>query len=350
MIWYEGDQNIVLSEFNGINWSKPDTIISGNQLFKNWADQPQIYYLGGDTLVVSWLEMMDRGTYDYGIFVAVSSDRGHHWSEPVRPHRDSGKGEHGFISFFKKASGKLGMTWLDGRYMGEYNQITHTMGDMILMTSSLSGNLELDPEHILDNRVCECCPTDAIEIKDGFLIAYRDRSNEEIRNINLIRFSEGKWSDPYPVFDDGWSIHGCPVNGPALSANGNQVAIAWFTAPNNNPIVKAAFSKDGGQSFGNPIRIDSSSAIGRTDMIWLNDRTVLVSWLKEGDETGELILQSIDTHNLKILNKMSFTINSGRGSGYPKLAVAGNYIIIVWTDPEEDIGIRSEWISLKKLL
>ncbi|MFQ5444236.1 MAG: hypothetical protein ACE5EK_06420, partial [Nitrospinales bacterium] len=70
----------------------------------------------------------------------------------------------------------------------------------------------------------------------------------------------------------------------------------------------------------------------------------------EGDETGELILKSIDTHNLKILNKMSFTINSGRGSGYPKLAVAGNYIIIVWTDPEEDIGIRSEWISLKKLL
>ena len=35
--------------------------------------------------------------------------------------------------------------------------------------------------------------------------------------------------------DDGWRVAACPVNGPTLSARGRDVAIAWFTAKDDQP-------------------------------------------------------------------------------------------------------------------
>lgn len=41
----------------------------------------------------------------------------------------------------------------------------------------------------------------------------------------------------------------CPVNGPALSARGKQVAIAWFNAKDDRPKSFVALSSDSGRSF-----------------------------------------------------------------------------------------------------
>ena len=60
---------------------------------------------------------------------------------------------------------------------------------------------------------------------------------------------------------------------------GDKVAIVWYTAPNNEPKVNMAFSQDGGISFGDPIKIDNGYAIGRVDVLWLEKKSVMVSWL-----------------------------------------------------------------------
>ncbi len=332
-----------MSEFTANSWTKKDTIVSSESFFKNWADLPQIYHKGGDTLAVSWLEMIGEGTYDYGINISVSSDKGQTWSDPIRPHRDAGKGEHGFVSFFTNTSGGLGFIWLDGRHMGEYDIKTHTMGDMAVYTSGLSSDLKLKNETTLDIRVCECCPTAAVNTSVGPLVAFRDRDFDETRNIQLA-FVNG-FQSPRPINDDGWIVPGCPVNGPAMRANGENVAIAWYTAPENNPQVNISFSNDGGRTFGNPIRLDGGSSIGRTDLIWLDDKNVLVSWLEEGEESGVLILKTVNSSSGDVNSFKSFAISSGRGSGYPKLAMSNGFIFVTWTEPGEDGRIQSEWIS-----
>ena len=58
MIWYEGDRHLVMSEFTGENWIPKDTVVSSERFFKNWADLPQIFHIGGDTIALSWLEML----------------------------------------------------------------------------------------------------------------------------------------------------------------------------------------------------------------------------------------------------------------------------------------------------
>jgi len=342
MIWYDDSQNIAMSEYSDGFWTEKKTVVSSKQFFKNWADLPQMYHAGENTLALSWLEMSGQGTYDYDVHVAMSTDRGRSWSEPVVPHRDGVKGEHGFVSFFNN-NGKTGLIWLDGRAMmaGDHG---HGHGSMRLYSTTIDSKGKLGTEVMLDPMVCECCPTAAVNTSAGPLVAFRDRYEDQTRNIQL-NYINGIQT-PKPIHEDGWIVPGCPVNGPAMSANGERVAIAWYTAPDNLPKVNIAFSFDGGQTFGAPIRIDDQKAIGRTDLLWLNERTVLVSWLEEGDNFGKLVLKKIDiVGNIELFAEID--INSGRGSGYPKLALVDGHAFVAWTDPGEDGGIKSKWFGIE---
>ena len=345
MIWYEGDKHLVMSEFTGENWIPKDTVVSSERFFKNWADLPQIFHIGGDTIALSWLEMSGEKTYDYNVKVAMSVDRGKTWSDPVIPHRDGTKGEHGFVSFFKYL-GKTGIIWLDSRAImaNDYNLSPKGMR-LYMSTINSSGNL--GPEIMLDDMVCECCPTSAVNTIEGPLIAYRDRSIDEVRNIQLSLINDTRLQ--YPVSEDGWIIPGCPVNGPKMAVNGDKVAIVWYTAPNYESKVNMAFSKDGGLSFGTPIKIDNGYAIGRVDVIWLDKENVIVSWIEDKSGNGELILKSLNAEYGSVLFQTSFPINSGRGSGYPKLAKTNDQIFITWTKTGKKTVIRSEWIPVNKI-
>ena len=66
---------------------------------------------------------------------------------------------------------------------------------------------------------------------------------------------------------DGWQIEGCPVNGPAIDTDGGRAVVAWFTAANNTPKVKVAFSGDDGVTFGKAFEIDKGTPSGRVDVI-----------------------------------------------------------------------------------
>ena len=346
MIWYEGDKHIVMSEFTGEKWTPKDTVVSSELFFKNWADLPQIYYVGSDTIALSWLEMSGKRTYDYDIKVAMSVDRGKTWSDPVIPHRDGIKGEHGFVSFFKYL-GETGIIWLDSRAMmnSDHNS---SPGGMRLYASTIDPNGNLGPEIMLDDMVCECCPTSAVNTIEGPLIAYRDRSINDVRNIKLAFVNDTR--SQYSINEDMWVIPGCPVNGPKMAVNGDKIAIVWYTAPNNEPKVNMAFSQDGGISFGDPIKIDNGYAIGRVDVLWLEKKSVMVSWLEEKSDNGELILKSLNAENGSISFQTSFPINSGRGSGYPKLAKTDDQIFITWTKTGKKTEIQSEWIPVSKIL
>src|SRR5262245_18891800 len=119
---------------------------------------------------------------------------------------------------------------------------------------------------MLDMKVCECCQTSAAMTDDGPVVVYRDSSDQEIRDISVIRLTDGKWSQPRWVAQDGWQINGCPVNGPAIAASGRRVAVAWFTGAAGAQNVKLAFSGDLGESFGETITVDDGSPLGRVDV------------------------------------------------------------------------------------
>jgi len=257
---------LVFSKLENEKWSTPKTIATGSDWFVNWADFPSLvaYEDEGKTLAAHWLQKRAEGTYDYDVHIAQSKDGGDTWSSSFIPHRDSIAAEHGFVSMLPTSDNKIFATWLDGRNTkGEgHEEDSHGHGHhgaMTLRTAVFDENGKLSEEAELDNRICDCCQTSAAMTDDGVIVAYRDRSEKEIRDISIVRKVNGKWTTPKPVFNDNWLIAGCPVNGPALAANGKNVAIAWFTMSEEKPQVKVAFSDDSGANFSEPIRIDEGN-------------------------------------------------------------------------------------------
>jgi hypothetical protein len=329
--------------WGGSAWSEPRNIVARSDFFVNWADFPSILELPDGRLATHWLQREGPNTYAYGIRVATSADQGVTWSEPLAPHTDGTLTEHGFVSLF--ADGQdLGAVWLDGRNMSAGHG--HGGGDMTIRFARLAADGTRTDEAEIDARTCECCQTDVAVTDQGPIVVYRDRSPEEVRNIVVSRRIDGAWSAPTPVHDDAWTIPGCPVNGPAIVAVGNAVAVAWFSAPGDVAQVKVAFSTDAGASFGAPVRIDDGDPAGRVDLLALDNGSVLVSWI-ERTEGGAAVRVKHVASNGRAGPAIDVAASSAeRASGFPRMARSGDDILFAWTEPGKPARVRLARASL----
>jgi hypothetical protein len=288
------------------------------------------------TLAAHWLVRSGSDTYAYDVHIALSHDAGITWGEPVRPHRDGTKTEHGFVSLVPTAEGEFEVFWLDGRNTGQSPR-----GPMTLRYAALQTSGELRSEALVDESVCDCCSTDALRTRDGAtLVSYRDRSSSEIRDISVSRLFESRWSAPCTVYTDNWEIAGCPVNGPALASDGNVVAVTWVTAAKDKPAVHVAFSQDGGRSFSRPIRLDDGSPLGRVDVALLDDGSALVSWLERADDEARILLRRVRPYGALEATLVASTSES-RSSGFPRMVRFGDKVILAWTESGEPSRIRT---------
>ena len=351
LTWIEpaGDGHALrFSTDSAAGWSSPRTIARGDDWFVNWADFPALIELSDGTLAAHWLEKSGAGTYAYGVRVTRSSDAGATWSDPVTPHRDGTETEHGFVSFFPSENGVPALVWLDGRkYAGA--EPGGPGAEMTLRTTRLVGD-SLAGEAMLDARVCDCCQTDAAITSKGPLIVYRDRSPGEIRDIAAVRRVAGRWSEPAPVHVDGWRIEACPVNGPAVAADGDRVAVAWFTAAADTMRVRLARSTDAGATFGEPVRVDAGTPEGRVDVALLEGGDALVTWLERSEEgDGRVLARRVDPAGELGDPLLVARTSYARASGFPRMTVADERAVFAWTDPTEPARVRTGAIELEAI-
>jgi hypothetical protein len=328
----EGRFLLRFSTKEGAGWTAPKTIAEGSNWFVNWADFPSMVALPDGTLAAHWLVKSEPGTFNYDVMIARSFDGGKTWGNPFVPHRDGVKTEHGFVSMFPAKDGALAAVWLDGREMkpgaGDHG---HGKGNMTLRYVKVKRDGTLTDEAAMDGRVCECCQTSAAVTEDGPVVVYRDRSDDEVRDISIVRWQKGKWSQPRPVFQDNWKINGCPVNGPAVAAAGRRVAVAWFTGAGGAPHVKLAFSADAGETFSAPIIVDDGNPAGRVDVMLLDDGSAMVCWMEKITGGGEVRVRRVRRDG-KIDQAVTVsTPGVARSNGFPQMALTGETVVFAWT-------------------
>src|SRR5690606_321862 len=188
-------------------------------------------------------------------------------------------------------------------------------------------------EWLLDDASCDCCQTDAAATAEGVVLVYRDRAPGEVRDIVLLRKDVGAtgWRAPVPVHADGWVMPGCPVNGPAVPADGARVVVAWYTAAGGQPRLLLAESRDGGRHFAPPrVLAEGAAVLGRVD-VGLAGEAVLASWLEETDAGQRLWLARLADGALA-RQAVATLAARGRASGFPRLAVRGGSAYLAWTD------------------
>lgn len=341
MSWLEpagGKQHALkfASHANG-KWSEARTITAREDFFVNWADFPSIVADERGTLFAHWLQKSGPGTYSYDVHVTSSSDGGATWKPSRVLNTDNKQAEHGFVSMVPRPGGGVGVVWLDGREMPaeghDGGHGGHGEGAMTIRYANLDAELATSDETVLDDRVCECCTTGMTMTASGPVAAYRDRSPEEIRDIGFAKLTGGKWSAPALVHPDNWKINGCPVNGPQLDARGNEVVVAWFTSGGGAARVNAAFSSDGGATWGKPVRVDNGKPVGRVDVQLLADGQALVTWIESGKDNASVLTRRVarDGKTAEPITISSTT--AARGSGFPRTTMVGQEVWFSWTEP-----------------
>jgi hypothetical protein len=328
--WIEGAGSAMALKFaerSATGWSPVRVVASGDQLMANSADVPSVIVLGPTSLVAAWLEQHGEDPEAYDIRLSWSIDTGRTWSKPVSPHHDGTQTQHGFVSLFKVAGGGVGLVWLDGRAF----QATPSNASMSLRATTYSPepNPVQKAETLVDARVCDCCPLSTAVTADGVIVAYRDRSPDDVRDIAVSRLSNGRWTAPVRVHEDGWKIAACPVNGPAVSARGRDVAVAWSTVVQGRGRALVAFSKDSGRTFGEAFRVDDEQSMGRPQIAWLDDGAVAVSWVEFSDGRSQFRLRRIDSSGIR---SPAATIADGMGAQHPRLARRQDELLLAWVE------------------
>ena len=327
--------HLKFSERTASGWSPAVTAASGNDWFLSYADVPSVMRLSDGTLVAQWLQQLDPITEAYNLRLSYSKDSGKTWAPSFMPHNDGTKTQHGFASLVEMPGNTLGVVWLDGRN-SPFDFDKPDTGTMTLRYAAYDSSFKQSGETEIDHKVCECCPTTAVATSDGLLTAFRDRSDDEVRDIAVSRLESGKWTTASPVATDNWKLDFCPVNGPMLAARGRDVVATWFTVKNDLGQAYAAFSNDAGRTWGMPIRLDDGGSLGRTDVEMLDDGSAVASWVEYAEGRSDFKIRRIESSGAKSAPVAVAPVTGGQASGYPRIARVGNELIFAWTDSAAD--------------
>ncbi|MAJ51594.1 MAG: hypothetical protein CMB82_08270 [Flammeovirgaceae bacterium] len=320
----------------GNNWSDAEVIASGKNWFVNWADYPSISIDSKGNKISHYLTKSSTGIYSYDVNITISKNS-HPWSSSLIPHNDQTPTEHGFATLLPMPNQTFTMVWLDGRNTGvPKSDDGHGQGAMTLRTANINLQGVLTEEKELDAYVCDCCQTSGALTSSGPVFVYRDRTKDEYRDISIVRKVKGQWTAPKTLFNDQWKIAGCPVNGPRIVAHRDQVAVAWFSAPNDVPQVKIIFSKDAGANFEAPIIIDDSNPLGRVDIAMDEKGTAFVSWLSFKNNKSQIKAIAVNKKGIIGNPIIVSEINSSRSSGFPQMELFENELYFAWTNTSKN--------------
>lgn len=343
--WLQRNENGATLRYSTLGigeWSDSIEVVTDAAMFTNWADLPSVTPLEGQHWVAHWLSKSATESYAYDILFAQSTDGGKTWGEAVRPHSDGTPTEHGFVSLYAKGS-STALLWLDGRQTSNESPADPAANGMTLRSAIIDPTGARSNEQLVDGLVCDCCQTDVAVSNEGPIAVYRNRTVEEIRDIYVTRFVNGEWQAGSPLADDSWHITGCPVNGPSIDAMGDLVAIAWFSAANDRPVVRAALSTNAGRTFREPVEIASTRASGHVGIAIIDSTSVAVSWV-ESDKHGT---NAINIRGLTVGGVVGPVETVGRSTLlriYPQLARSNDKLILAWTD---EVGDSAEVVSIE---
>jgi hypothetical protein len=192
----------------------------------------------------------------------------------------------------------------------------------------------------VDERVCDCCQTDVALTPNGALLAYRDRSAGEIRDVAVAASTADGWEVLGTVAEDGWRITGCPVNGPAITARNDEIAVAWYTEAGGRRVQLARRPADD-PHWSRPAVLDATAPLGRVDVALLEDGDAVVSWLaatrEESDGTAEILIARVGRDGVVAEPLSIAATEASRPAGFPRMIRDGGALLLAWTHWQDGI-------------
>ena len=230
-------------------------------------------------VVVAW-NAKDQGTE---IKIARSRDFGKTFAAPVSLQAPGAAGDRGWHALTIDAQGLAHVVWLDHRGLAEAKaeagakaggaaaapagHASHEAAALDGVAMAMKSRLHYatygeraTPEQMLAPGVCYCCKTALAPNAKGVLATWRHVYDGNMRDMAFALLgAPGAAAAPPRLSTDGWSINGCPDDGPALAVDaGDRVHAIWPTViPGDEPVGALFYASKAAsaQTFGARQRI-----------------------------------------------------------------------------------------------
>lgn len=336
-------------------WSAPQIIVSTPLLMENWADFASLVTGTDGALTAQWFQRTGADAHGYDGWFARSTDGGATWRKPARL-------GHEFVALAPLGGGRTLAVWLESTRIREphgalrakreantprptrdpsapYAPAMKLLARLLAPDGSALGEWTVDPD------VCTCCQNTVATLPgDRVFVGYRGHTADEIRDNRYALFSDGRWSTPRPLHDDGWRIAACPVNGPAADARGDALAVAWFTAADGSTKVQARRSSDGARTFGKTVRLDLGRPMGRIETVMLPDESAVFLWMEIGttENAAGIYARRLWADGNLSAPKLVAASTQTRAGGFPRAAVRPDgRVVMSWTDAGPTTSVRT---------
>jgi hypothetical protein len=313
-----GEYSLRYAVRKGAAWSEARTVIAGRHFFRQPAEVPEVIQVSDKLWMAHWVENVKESSDAEYIYVSASVD-GTHWSAPLMANRDRSAVQHGLVSMAASGPNEASLFWLETPKGDD--------GPGYLMRTVVDASGKSIKEERLDDDVCDCCPTAVARTGKGLIVAYRDHTPENIRDIAVLRLENGHWSTSKIVHADNWRLDACPVNAAAIAARGDHIALAWFTGATDPAKVQMLFSDDGGATLGKAIAVSTGPALGNTSLALADDGGAIVSWL-ERNASGDARLLVREISPAGVAGPVAQVAEGGKTPfGYPRIfhSAAGTF-------------------------
>ena len=318
----DGKHGLRYATRHGAQWSAPRTIVADRHFFRQPAESPSVISFSDGSLLAEWVEVPEGSGESENIYVSASKD-GIQWTPPVIAHKDRSPVQHALVSMAASGDREASLVWLEAlKGEDEPSALKRTL---------VSSDGKVMREETLDSDVCTCCPTTIVRTSRGLLVAYRDHTPQDIRDIAVMRFENGHWLPSKILNPDKWEINACPVNGAAAAAKNSRVAIAWYTEAQDTPKSQLVFSSDAGATFSTPIRVSTGNSFGHVSVALDDEGGAFVSWLEESADGANTRLLIRHVTGAGVAGPVTQVSQGSRQNlGYPRLLQVGKEAWIAW--------------------
>ena len=228
---------LALSSDSGEHFGEPLRLNTRAGKVSSYAEsRPLVAFGPGGQVTVAWASARDSGEYADDLVSRASDDGGRTFMPEAflnDDHANPLSTYHGFLAFDATPAGDLVAAWIDCRASLGQGEPAH--GE-IWAASSGDGGRSWSANRRVAGDVCSCCRLGLRADSLGHVaIAYRG-SRGDMRDPRLAWSRDGGASFELDtlVSPDGWKLPGCPSVGPAISMNrGGGGHYAWFTGAEN---------------------------------------------------------------------------------------------------------------------
>jgi hypothetical protein len=284
------------------------------------------------------------------IKTARSRDGGRTFAAPEVLQASGVAGDRGWQSLTLDARGNAHAIWLDhrgmatgsakaGEHKGEHDGVAMAQRSGLYYATS-AGSAASERE--LFKGVCYCCKTAMATGPDGTLYAaWRHVFAGNFRDMGFTSSRDGgkTFSPLLRVNQDGWSINGCPDDGPAMAVDAKgAVHLVWPTVSGGTEgALLYAVSRDG-RSFSPPVRVPTlgSPKPSHPQIAVDSQGRIVVAW----DEVRNGVRGAAFSRMTGTAGTPSFgaiqTLGTGGPSAYPVMAASSKGLVAVWTSGTPD--------------